>query len=239
MPTPASCPQCGARYNAKDELLLHDISCPSCKNVVRLQPLEAKPATSPPAAKPEKQQSWSGDEPDTTTIADELEDEVDDDTFSFGEREQRTEDGDMDMTPMVDVTFLLLIFFMITAAFSLQKAFDQPLPDNDQPSSAPVDLEDIEQDSDYITVHVTAYNSYEIITSDWELTGEDELASKHDLLMKMREAAEGNAEGVEPTKLLVRANSQAFYDTVVAALDCGAAVGMSEVQLVTIDEDGE
>jgi len=29
---------------------------------------------------------------------------------------------EMDLTPMVDVTFLLLIFFMITAAFNLQKS---------------------------------------------------------------------------------------------------------------------
>ncbi|MCG8448481.1 MAG: biopolymer transporter ExbD, partial [Pirellulales bacterium] len=35
-------------------------------------------------------------------------------------------EDDMDLTPMVDVTFLLLIFFMITAAFALQKALEVP-----------------------------------------------------------------------------------------------------------------
>ncbi|MFZ4471051.1 MAG: ExbD/TolR family protein, partial [Pirellula sp.] len=35
---------------------------------------------------------------------------------------------DMDMTPMVDVTFLLLIFFMITASFSSEKVFEKPPP---------------------------------------------------------------------------------------------------------------
>ncbi|MEZ6125898.1 MAG: protein kinase [Planctomycetaceae bacterium] len=33
---------------------------------------------------------------------------------------------EMDLTPMVDVTFLLLIFFMITAAFNLQKSMEMP-----------------------------------------------------------------------------------------------------------------
>lgn len=33
---------------------------------------------------------------------------------------------EMDLTPMVDVTFLLLIFFMITASFNLQKKIDVP-----------------------------------------------------------------------------------------------------------------
>ena len=35
-------------------------------------------------------------------------------------------DSEMDMTPMVDVTFLLLIFFMVTAAFAMQKSFQVP-----------------------------------------------------------------------------------------------------------------
>jgi len=37
---------------------------------------------------------------------------------------RRPEFEEMDLTPMVDVTFLLLIFFMITAAFDLQKSFE-------------------------------------------------------------------------------------------------------------------
>ncbi|MBN2578156.1 MAG: biopolymer transporter ExbD [Pirellulales bacterium] len=34
----------------------------------------------------------------------------------------------MDMTPMIDVTFQLLIFFMITAAFVTQKTLNMPQP---------------------------------------------------------------------------------------------------------------
>src|SRR5688572_20269137 len=32
------------------------------------------------------------------------------------------QEAEMDMTPMVDVTFLLLIFFMVTASFTMQKS---------------------------------------------------------------------------------------------------------------------
>jgi biopolymer transport protein ExbD len=46
---------------------------------------------------------------------------------------------DMDMTPMVDVTFLLLIFFMITASFSSEKVFEKPPPLSETPSSKPPD----------------------------------------------------------------------------------------------------
>lgn len=37
-----------------------------------------------------------------------------------------SQEANIDLTPAVDVTFQLLIFFMITASFSLQKAFDVP-----------------------------------------------------------------------------------------------------------------
>ena len=37
-----------------------------------------------------------------------------------------SQEANIDLTPAVDVTFQLLIFFMITASFSLQKSFDVP-----------------------------------------------------------------------------------------------------------------
>jgi serine/threonine protein kinase len=41
-------------------------------------------------------------------------------------KKRDSQGADIDLTPAVDVTFQLLIFFMITASFSLQKAFDVP-----------------------------------------------------------------------------------------------------------------
>ncbi len=50
----------------------------------------------------------------------------------------KSDDG-MDLTPMVDVTFLLLIFFMITASFSLQKTLEFPSRIAGEGSSPDVD----------------------------------------------------------------------------------------------------
>ena len=62
----------------------------------------------------------------------------------------RLRSDDMDMTPMVDVTFLLLIFFMITSAFQMQKSFEVPTPSMDQASTDARTLEDYEEDPDYV-----------------------------------------------------------------------------------------
>ncbi len=42
----------------------------------------------------------------------------------------------IDMTPMVDIAFLLLIFFMVTTVFRLPQAMEMVLPEND-PDKAP------------------------------------------------------------------------------------------------------
>ncbi|MCH2210497.1 MAG: biopolymer transporter ExbD [Fuerstiella sp.] len=46
--------------------------------------------------------------------------------FRIGGRKKRTADSDLDITPMIDVTFLLLIFFMVTSTM-------QATPDKDIP----------------------------------------------------------------------------------------------------------
>ena len=63
--------------------------------------------------------------------------EAEDEDDEFGRPEPDFEE--MDLTPMVDVTFLLLIFFMITASFTLQKKIDVPPAKSDAVSSVSVD----------------------------------------------------------------------------------------------------
>jgi serine/threonine protein kinase len=62
--------------------------------------------------------------------------EEDDDDDDVLVRKVSQASDEMDLTPMVDVTFLLLIFFMITASFSMQKSFDVPPANTKQGVSA-------------------------------------------------------------------------------------------------------
>ena len=48
-----------------------------------------------------------------------------------------TDEDPLDLTSMVDVTFLLLIFFMLTASFTVQKTFEVPNSDPDQEAAQP------------------------------------------------------------------------------------------------------
>jgi len=145
---------------------------------------------------------------------------------------RQLEETELDMTPMVDVTFLLLIFFMVTAAFTLQKSLEIPKPSDDQPSETVVE-QDPDEQSDYVTVMVDEYNTFHVTTVDWE----EEAPSEQDLHIHLRRARDGDSTGTVPTKLRVEAHGESLHEKVVAALDAGTATGFEEVQLATIEDD--
>lgn len=144
---------------------------------------------------------------------------------------KRVADEGIDMTPMVDVTFLLLIFFMVTAAFSLQKSIEVPAPDQEETSTQARTIEDIEEDDDYVIIRIARDNTV------W--VNEQEAPSEQEVLVKLREAREGEAgtSTMGPTSLLVLADQDARHETVVMCLDAGGAVGMENVRLSCVDEE--
>ena len=149
------------------------------------------------------------------------------DKVTFGDEER--EYDDLDMTPMVDVTFLLLIFFMVTAAFSLQKSLEIPAPDREESAQQSRTIEEIEEDDDYIIVRIDKDNTV------W--VDESEAPSEQEILEKLRDAKEGGGTGEGPTSLLVLADGEADHETVVMCIDAGNGVGMESIRLATVDED--
>ncbi len=142
-----------------------------------------------------------------------------------------TEDEGMDLTPMVDVVFLLLIFFMVTASYSMQKSLEMPPPDQQEKAAEARTIEEIEADDDYIIVRISKDNTI------W--VNEAEAPSEPELLLKLREARAGTpgSSSPGPTSMLVMADREADHGTVVMALDAGNAVGMENVRYACVDED--
>jgi len=140
---------------------------------------------------------------------------------------------DMDMTPMVDVTFLLLIFFMITASFSSEKVFEKPPPLSDTASSKPPDTPP--DQSDTVRVQIDEFNAYTVIFS----TGDErEASSKQDLLLALGEARAEATSGKEDEvlKLLVDAHEECIHASIVAALDAGREAGFSSFSVSVVEE---
>ncbi len=134
------------------------------------------------------------------------------------------------MTPMVDVTFLLLIFFMVTASLAPQKSLEVPTPDQPEHAAQARTIEELEEDDDYVIISIEGDNSV------W--VDDIEAPSEQELLVRLREARQGVAGARGPSNLLVLADGDARHETVVMALDAGNAVGMESVRLATADDLG-
>jgi biopolymer transport protein ExbD len=131
------------------------------------------------------------------------------------------------MTPMIDMTFLLLIFFMVSASFSLQKSIPIPAPDAESAASQSRTIEEIEQDDDFIIVRIDR--------DDTVWVNDSEAPSRHELLAKLRNIREESPKG--PSTLMVMANGDCRHETVVMVLDAGTAVGMQNVRLASAGDD--
>ena len=138
--------------------------------------------------------------------------------------------AEMDMTPMVDVTFLLLIFFMVTASFAMQKSLEFPSPDQkDKDVTQSMTVESIDGRDDYIVVRIDSDNVYHI--EDRETYSRQELLS---ILRGIKNAETGNL-GL-PLNLLIIAENSAKHETVVSAIDVGNAAGIVRIKYTTVDE---
>lgn len=145
------------------------------------------------------------------------EDEEEEDDFSLGDSE--IDDSGMDMTPMVDVTFLLLIFFMITASFSLQKSMETAPPEPDEEGAAQsVTMEDLEEES--VVVEIDAENNLRV--DDVPVSGTGELA----VVLADKIGNEGK------TELLIEAHPNSRHGLVVAVTDAGIEVQMQRIRRV-------
>lgn len=139
------------------------------------------------------------------------------------------EDEGPDMTPMVDVVFQLLIFFMVTAAFAKQKSLQVPTPDQQQTAQQARTLREFEEDNNFVIIKIDSEN---VIWVDNE-----EAPSQQELLSRLRDAHTGKDGAIGATNLLVLASPEARHEKVIMALDAGNAVGMQQVRLAQMNED--
>ncbi len=154
----------------------------------------------------------------------------DEDQAVVGFEHKDESDKEIDMTPMIDCVFLLLIFFLVTASFQLQKALEVPPPEQKNPDAATKTIDEFESDADTIIVRIDPDNTI------W--VNDSEAPSEQDLLLKLRDARENaqTPDGRPASTLLVLADGEARHDVVVMVLDAGNAVEMEHVRLASAED---
>ncbi|HMP80120.1 MAG TPA: biopolymer transporter ExbD [Pirellulaceae bacterium] len=184
----------------------------------------AQPGRDIPAVRDDdraRRMAWKGLEDDDPDDGDE------DPPVDFSQKGPLPAD-DMDMTPMVDVVFLLLIFFMVTASFTLQQTIETPPAITEDPSIVKTD--DQEVDEEYVEVIVDQNNSYFVTTKS---QGDVEAPTEREMRERIKQAKVDFGARV----LKIRAHTESTHGRVTAVWDSGIAIGMDQIILRTTEED--
>ena len=133
-------------------------------------------------------------------------------------RRSQLEEAEMDMTPMIDVTFQLLIFFMIAATYMVQKTLDMPKPDQDQDAPPGVTMQELQANNVMIG-----------LKADGSLTVQGKPVTLEELEATLTQVVSQERK----SEAVLDASPDVSHETVVKVLDAAAGAQIERVHFVT------
>lgn len=128
---------------------------------------------------------------------------------------QSTEDVDLNLTPLIDVVFLLLIFFMVSTTFQKDAELQLSLPEASQ--------EPVSKDVESLEIAINSSGQY--FLDGRELT--------NNRLETLRAAISKLSRGKRDIPLVIRADANTPHQAVVTAMDAAAQLGMLQLSIAT------
>ena len=135
-------------------------------------------------------------------------------------RRKALAEATVELTPLIDVVFLLLIFFMVSTSFIRETQLGVELA---SASGGPVHAGAVE---------ITVYREGRYLVNGQPVAG-DSLAA----LTAALAAATRDAPGREELPLLIAADAQSTHQSVVRALEAAGAAGLTRISMVTRQPD--
>lgn len=123
--------------------------------------------------------------------------------------------ADVSITPLIDVVFLLLIFFMVTTTFDVNTSLRIDLPEAD--SAVQI------QERKLLEVVIDRHGQY-------YMDGKSLLDNKSRTL---RIALDKVIEKYNADKIIIRADAQAPHQSVVSVMDVAGKLGVSQISIAT------
>lgn len=132
-------------------------------------------------------------------------------------REKRITRSIINLTPMVDMLFLILLFFLVTSSFTEQPNIKLELPSTKYTSTSKLEERVL------------------MISRDEKLFFQNEPVERKDLILVLK-----NAFSKQDDKTLVlRADKNVMYGTVVDIMDAAKGAGLKRIVAPTILEPGK
>jgi len=128
-------------------------------------------------------------------------------------RKRARRDVTVDITPLVDVVFLMLIFFMVSTSFKVASSLKLELP----ASHSRQQLNDVKE----VVISIDAEGRFYV---------GDEQVPDADLRKRILNATKGDPN----MRVVLRADAEARHKRVVRALDVLRQLGMGKVAIATV-----
>jgi biopolymer transport protein ExbD len=121
----------------------------------------------------------------------------------------------VNLTPLIDVVFLLLIFFMVSTSFTRETQIKLDLPK--------ADVEKMQNEPELIEVSIDKEGRYYV-------NGKALINSKLDTLKK---AISGLRSEEKDIPLIISADANTPYQAVVTAMDAASQLGITNLKMAT------
>jgi len=136
-------------------------------------------------------------------------------------RPRSPKEPDINLTPLIDVVFLLLIFFMVSTTFNEDARLRLQLPEADGEA---VSAEDIE------LVEITIDRFGQPYVDDGKVLGDD--------IESLKQALVGAVGPRRDLPVLIKADAATPHQAVMRALDAASQLGLTRVAFAASRADG-
>ena len=132
-----------------------------------------------------------------------------------------TDEPDVNLTPLIDVVFLLLIFFMVSTTFEHQSRIQVEVPEASAEPTTP--------ESESLEIIVDAQGRYFI--------GDEQVVNTR--LKTLKGAITKVLGDRTDMPVIVRADASSPHQSVVTVLDAASQLGLNRISLATTRSGGE
>jgi biopolymer transport protein ExbD len=136
-------------------------------------------------------------------------------------RTRKTDQVEINLTPLIDVVFLMLIFFMVSTTFERHAELNIDLPSAETAEQT--------ERQEVIDLAIDAQGRYFI-------NGQELVNTRADTL---RTALSQASEGDTTRPLVIRADAKTPHQSVVTAMDVASRLGLSRLSIATTQSGDE
>jgi biopolymer transport protein ExbD len=230
-----ACPACGDKHTvpaiAVDEPIVVstqiDEAAPgSVKSAGQVEDCESyfqmPAARSSKTVEPERMEPLPYEPDETASFEREVDEGENEDDMAFAPQRRIRAHDELDLIPMVDCVFLLLVFYMITASYGTQKTISVAPPDPAKQGQIQIEQEEPEAPRDSIVVRIDEQNL--VYVDDIQLPDRKTLT---DTLTARR-------AGSQDVELVIEADASALQESLIAVVDAAQELKFNKVRVAPV-----